>query len=129
MTDGDDLLDRILAQTPPADDAERRKAHGVIGEAIRQSLAAKPGAVVAGDVEPTIRQWQAEIDRALSAQLSAILHHPDFRRLEATWRGLTYLVMNTETDERLKLRVLNVGRPELGPAAVKVSADESIRLL
>src|SRR5262249_4850821 len=49
----------------------------------------------------------------LSAQLNEILHHPDFQRLEATWRGLYYLVHQTETSETLKIRVLNVTKKEL----------------
>jgi Ca-activated chloride channel family protein len=55
----------------------------------------------------------ADLDRKLSAQLAAILDHPDFRRLETTWRGLFYLVHESETGESLKIRVLNVTREEL----------------
>ena len=46
-------------------------------------------------------------------QLNEILHDPEFQQLEATWRGLHYLVMNTETSTALKLRVLNVTKKEL----------------
>ena len=59
------------------------------------------------------RQRLAELDAALAPALNAILHHPDFQRLEATWRGLLHLVTQAETDETLKLRVLNISRPEL----------------
>jgi type VI secretion system protein ImpC len=54
-----------------------------------------------------------DIDRKLSVQLAEILHHADFQRLEATWRGLHYLVHQTETGENLKIRVLNVSKREL----------------
>jgi type VI secretion system protein ImpC len=54
-----------------------------------------------------------EIDRMLSAQLNEVLHHPDFQRLEGTWRGLHYLVSQTETGDNLKIRVLNVSMKEL----------------
>jgi type VI secretion system protein ImpC len=54
-----------------------------------------------------------EINQKISAQLDAILHHPDFQRLEATWRGLHYLVQQTETCATLKIRVLNAGKREL----------------
>ena len=46
-------------------------------------------------------------------QLNAIMHHPEFQKLEGTWRGLHYLVMNSETSTSLKLRVLNITKREL----------------
>ncbi len=55
----------------------------------------------------------AALDRALSAQVNAILHEPRFQRLEASWRGLVYLVTESETDERIWLRVLSLGWTEL----------------
>jgi type VI secretion system protein ImpC len=130
----DDLLDRILAQSKPPDDAERQRAERAIGAAIRHGLAAQPGMVIPGDAEGTIRRWQAEIDAKLTAQLRAIMHHPDFRRLEATWRGLNYLVQRTETDEWLKIKVLNTGKSDLAQstaAAIRTQLDRSepVRML
>src|SRR5262245_19885409 len=61
----------------------------------------------------TLKEGMQAIDQALSNQLAAILHHPDFQRLEGTWRGLNHLVMNTETGSLLKLKVLNVPKKEL----------------
>jgi len=55
----------------------------------------------------------AELDQRLSAQVDAILHHPDFQRLEGSWRGLRYLVEHVEPGENVKVRVLNVSRREL----------------
>ena len=55
----------------------------------------------------------AAIDRKLSDQLNAIMHHPKFSALEGSWRGLHYLVMNSETGTSLKLRVLNLPKREL----------------
>jgi type VI secretion system protein ImpC len=55
----------------------------------------------------------AEIDRLLGDQLNAILHHPDFQKLEASWRGLHYLVSASETGEILQIRVLDVSKDEL----------------
>src|SRR5215213_4488553 len=113
----DNLLDRILAQTEPPDDAERQRAERVIGTAIRHGLANQPGLVVPGDAEGTVRRWQADIDAQLTAQLRAIMHHPAFKRLEATWRGLNYLVQRVETDETLKVKVLNTGKAEMPQSA------------
>lgn len=53
------------------------------------------------------------IDETISKQLSVIMHHPDFQKLEGSWRGLNYLVMNSETGTQLKLRVMNVSKREL----------------
>ena len=61
----------------------------------------------------------AEIDKKLTEQVNLILHHPDFQKLEGAWRGLHYLVNNTETDEMLKIRVLNISKKELGKTLKK----------
>jgi type VI secretion system protein ImpC len=55
----------------------------------------------------------AALDRQLAVQLAALLHHPDFQRLESTWRGLHYLVRQTTTGGDLKVRVLDVKKQEL----------------
>jgi type VI secretion system protein ImpC len=55
----------------------------------------------------------AAIDKEVSAQLNEIIHNPRFLQLEGTWRGLNYLVMNSETSTSLKLRVLNLPKREL----------------
>ena len=49
----------------------------------------------------------------LNVSLDEILHAPEFQRLEATWRGLHYLVSQTEPSERLRVRVLNASQAEL----------------
>jgi type VI secretion system protein ImpC len=70
--------------------------------------------IVSDDVTQTINAYVAEIDRKLSEQLNAILHHAEFQKLEGAWRGLHHLVTNTETDPMLKIRVLNVSKKDLG---------------
>jgi type VI secretion system protein ImpC len=55
----------------------------------------------------------SRIDHSLSLQLAEILHHPDFQKLEGTWRGLDYLVTNTETSATLRIKVLDVSKHEL----------------
>ena len=61
----------------------------------------------------TISAGIAEIDRVVSEQLAAVMHHEDFQKLEGSWRGLHYLVQNSETGTALKLRVLNCTKREL----------------
>lgn len=70
--------------------------------------------VVHEDVAQTIEQLVAELDRKISKQLSTVLHHQSFQKLEGAWRGLHYLVNNTDTSASLKIRVLNVSKKELG---------------
>ncbi len=70
--------------------------------------------LIGADVLKSIEAMIAEIDHKLTEQVNLILHHPDFQRLEGAWRGLHYLVNNTETDEMLKIRVLNISKNDLG---------------
>jgi type VI secretion system protein ImpC len=68
---------------------------------------------MSGDAYKTIESIIAEIDRKLSEQINLIIHHEEYQQLESAWRGLSYLVNNTETDEMLKIRVLNISKKDL----------------
>src|SRR5258708_3271893 len=70
--------------------------------------------LVPDDVVKTIEGIIAQIDKKLSEQVNHIIHHEDFKTLEGSWRGLHHLVTNTENDEMLKIRVLNVSKKEVG---------------
>jgi type VI secretion system protein ImpC len=70
--------------------------------------------VISTDVLRTVDAMIAEIDRKLSEQINLIIHHEDFKSLEGAWRGLNHLVFNTETDEMLKIRFLNISKKEVG---------------
>lgn len=70
--------------------------------------------LISSDVLTSIEAMIAELDKRMSVQVNAILHHPDFQQVESAWRGLHYLVNNTETDEMLKIRVMNITKQELG---------------
>jgi type VI secretion system protein ImpC len=65
------------------------------------------------DVTRTISAGIAALDQVISKQLATVMHHPDFQKLEGTWRGLNYLVMNSETSKDLQLKVLNISKREL----------------
>ncbi|MCB9899474.1 MAG: type VI secretion system contractile sheath large subunit [Planctomycetes bacterium] len=64
-------------------------------------------------VDQSIEKRIQAIDATLSSQLAAIMHHPDFQRLEGSWRGLSYLVHGTNTSQSLKIKVLNASKSEL----------------
>jgi len=68
---------------------------------------------VSEDAVKSIEAIIAEIDRKLTEQVNLILHHAEFQQLEGAWRGLAYLVNNTETDEMLKIRVMNISKKDL----------------
>jgi type VI secretion system protein ImpC len=70
--------------------------------------------LISSDVVASIEAMIAELDKKLSEQVNLILHHPEFQQLESAWRGLHYLVNNTETDEMLKIRVMNISKAEVG---------------
>ncbi|HZS84162.1 MAG TPA: type VI secretion system contractile sheath large subunit [Stellaceae bacterium] len=69
--------------------------------------------LIGSDALRTIEAIIAAIDAKLTEQINKIIHHPDFQQLESAWRGLHHLVTNTETDEMLKIRVLNISKKEL----------------
>ncbi|MEA3640538.1 MAG: type VI secretion system contractile sheath large subunit [Lamprobacter sp.] len=69
--------------------------------------------LVSDDALDSIERLIAAIDAKLSEQLNLIMHHEDFQQLESAWRGLHYLVTNTETDEMLKIRVMNISKKDL----------------
>ena len=75
--------------------------------------------LIGSDVVVSISAMIAQIDKKMSEQINAIMHHEDFQRLEGAWRGLHHLVNNTETDEMLKIRVLNISKQELGKTLKK----------
>ncbi|MEZ6102892.1 MAG: type VI secretion system contractile sheath large subunit [Pirellulaceae bacterium] len=75
--------------------------------------------LISDDAIRSIESIIAAIDKRLSDQVNLILHHEEFQKLESAWRGLHYLVNNTETDEMLKIRVLNVSKKDLGKTLKK----------
>jgi type VI secretion system protein ImpC len=70
--------------------------------------------LISKDVLTSINAIIAEIDAKLTTQINKIIHHKDYQKLESAWRGLHYMVNNTETDEHLKIRVMDVSKQELG---------------
>jgi type VI secretion system protein ImpC len=106
------LLDRIvdqgrLGREPAARERGRDLVRNFVSEVLKGTV------TIAPDTEAMINARIAQIDELLSAQLNEIMHHPDFQRLEATWRGLFYLLSNTETSTSLKIKVFNVNKKDL----------------
>lgn len=106
------LLDSIVEQSRVAkSDSERERAKDIIGELASQVLS---GTVVVSDnLSATLDARVAELDRLISQQLSAIMHAPEFQKLESTWRGLHYLVKETSTGQTIKIKALNATKRDL----------------
>jgi type VI secretion system protein ImpC len=104
-------LQTALQATRPRTDQETQRNRNYLEEYVRQLV--KPGMVVSKDAEQNIKYWIQQIDKKLSAQLNEVMHAPEFQKLESTWRGLHYLVQQSETGESLKIKVLNATKREL----------------
>src|SRR5437016_9788083 len=107
------VVDRFLQQGKIIrDDSQRQFALTLLSEyatqVLEQGMTVGKDSVVAG-----IKARIAQIDEAITGQLNEVMHSPEFQKMEASWRGLHYLVMNTETSTMLKLRLMNVTRDEL----------------
>src|SRR5580765_4762549 len=94
-------------KTEEANEAVQRAVRTLAQQALADT------SVVSDDVVKTIEKIIAEIDKKMTEQINKILHQEDFQKLESAWRGLHYLVNNTETDEMLKIRVMNVSKADL----------------
>ncbi len=70
-------------------------------------------AAISGNAVKSIKSLIAGIDQIMTAQMNEILHAPEVSQMEGTWRGLHYLCNNTETDQKLKIRVMNITKDEL----------------
>ncbi len=96
----------------PKSDQARSAVEQAVQTLAQQALANT--ALVSGDSLRSIEAMIAALDAKLTEQINVIMHNEDFQRLESAWRGLHHLVNNTETDETLKIRVLNISKKDLG---------------
>jgi type VI secretion system protein ImpC len=106
------LLDRILEEgrlAPTSDERDRAKEYV---EAFVEQVVTK-AMTVSKDTEAMINARIAAIDQAISNQINEIIHAEPFQRLEASWRGLHYLVDQTETSTMMKIKVMNISKKDL----------------
>ncbi len=122
-SDFSSLLDKeFKPKTERAKEAVENAVKTLAEQALGQT------ALISDDSIRSIESMIAELDRKMSEQINLILHHEDYQRLESSWRGLDYLVNNTETDEMLKIRVMNISKKELHKSLKKykgVAWDQS----
>jgi type VI secretion system protein ImpC len=103
------LLDR---EFKPKSDRAREAVESAVQTLAQQALA--DTALISDDALRSIEAMITALDAKLTEQINLILHHEDFQGLESAWRGLHYMVNNTETDETLKIKVFNISKKELG---------------
>ncbi|MGH9405557.1 MAG: type VI secretion system contractile sheath large subunit [Terriglobia bacterium] len=106
------LLDQILTEARVSTDtAVRERGRDMIKNFLAEVL--EGHVAVSRDTETMINSLIGQIDHLLSLQLNEVLHHPSFQKLEGSWRGLKYLLDQSETGTMLKIRVLNVSKKDL----------------
>jgi type VI secretion system protein ImpC len=110
--EGNDLASLLQKEFKPKSEDAKSAVEMAVQTLAQQALAQTQ--LISSDVVASIEAMIAAIDKKLSEQINQILHHDDFQKLEGAWRGLHYMVSNTETDEQLKIRVMNVSKQELG---------------
>ncbi|BET24623.1 type VI secretion system protein ImpC [Limnobacter thiooxidans] len=109
--EGSELSALLQKEFKPKTDEAKSEVESAVLTLARQALDGVE--LIGDDVVDSIERMIAAIDQKLSVQINEIIHHDDFQQIESAWRGLNYLVNNTETDEFLKIRFMNVSKVEL----------------
>ena len=107
-----DEFSQLLKQSfKPRTERAATEVENAVKTLVDQALV--DSSLIKTDVLDTIEEMIAQLDKKLSAQINEILHAPEFQQIESAWRGLAYLVFQSETDAMLKIRVMNVSKNEL----------------
>ena len=110
-TEASDFANLLNKEFKPQSARAKEEVESAVATLAQQALGT--AATISTDVVASIQAIVAEIDKKLSEQVNEILHTSDFQDLEGSWRGLHYLVNNSETDTMLKIRVLNISKKDL----------------
>ena len=109
--EGSDLAALLSKEFRPTTDEAKSAVEQAVMTLAQQALASTK--LIGSDVLMSIEAMIAALDQRLSEQVNEILHNAEFQQLEGAWRGLHYLVNNTESDEMLKVKVFNISKTEL----------------
>lgn len=121
LNDSASVLDQVIGATKQTEASE-------VTELLRAlATEATAGTITfSKNLTVTMRQAIEQLDRMMSEQLAAVMHHDKFKALEGSWRGIHYLVMNSLTGRDLKIRVINASKRDLGRDLAKaVEFDQS----
>lgn len=106
------LLDQIIEESRVAQsDQEKNRARDIISELVHQVLGGE--VVISENLAASLDARVAELDRAISEQLSEVMHAPEFQALESAWTGLHYLCKQTSTGAQQKIKLFNANKREL----------------
>jgi len=126
------LLDQIIEEAKPGEEeSARKRARDMIGTFIQGVL--DETVTFSRDTEAMLNEQIRQIDDLLTDQLNEVMHHEKFKKLESSWRGLRYLVSQSETGPELKIRVMSITKDELmddltaGKAEMAVDRSELFR--
>src|SRR6266540_6881560 len=107
-----EVFSELLKQSfKPRSERAATEVENAITTLVQQAL--EDASLVKEDVLDTIESMISRLDEKLTVQLNEIIHAPEFQQIESAWRGLHYLVFNSETDSNLKIRVMNVSKNEI----------------
>ena len=109
-------IERLLGRAP----SPTTRTSSAAAELIRKVVAPYVVPAPASDQAALV----AAVDAAVAESMRRLLHDPAFQTLEATWRGIDFLLRQIETDETLKVHLLNLSRAEL---AADMMASEDLR--
>ena len=109
--DADEFASLLKQSFKPRTERAATEVENAVTTLVRQALA--DTSLIKEDVLDTIEEMIARIDEKLTAQVNEMIHAPEFQQIESAWRGLHYLVFNSETDSMLKIRVMNVSKNEI----------------
>jgi len=107
-----ELQSLLQKEFKPRSDAAKEAVETAVRTLAEQALGQTT--LISSDTIGTIEAMIAALDKKLSEQVNLIMHHKAFQEVESAWRGINYLVTNTETDEMLKIRVMNISKADLG---------------
>jgi type VI secretion system protein ImpC len=109
--EGNEFSSLLQKEFKPRSDEAKSAVEAAVQTLAQQALANTK--VLGKDVTQSIQAMIAAIDAKLTEQINLIIHSEDYQKLESAWRGLHYMVNNTETDENLKIRVMDISKKDL----------------
>ena len=117
VQEGNDFSALLNKEFKPKSDRAKAEVENAVQTLAEYVL--KDASIVSDDALNSIQAIIAQIDKKITEQVNLVLHHDDFQKLEGSWRGLHYMVNNTETDETLKIKVMNISKKELAKTLKK----------
>ena len=117
LEEGASLLDNLLEKVdmPSATDSQAGSPSSQLSSALHLLIHSitETGQKVEKVDKVLVDSAVAHIDKKISDQVNAILHHPDLQKLESAWRGLKHVVDNTNFRRNIKIEILNVSKDDL----------------